>query len=268
MYGHSRTAEKMTRYDRTRHQCVAPGALTRNTRKSRKRNRNVRQCSFDSCALISHGAEKPSAKKDPSSNGTASKDVVQLVRSAKNHMAKQVRVAAKMQLLARRFDTGQRSELEVFIEHIAYTFNRLFMVIQGYISLMLVNKENDHPQYAVLKRIEDLIHTESILINDLVLDLAKARSAKDHQLESLLENQICGIAIQLGFAGDPSTSTYSLQFCLEFVLCSIVTEIAQLVSTLAGQMNENQEDSARIDKIQQHMAQGYDLIRQIGRVGK
>ena len=268
MFGHSRTAEKMTRYERTRHQCIAPAASKRDAHGSRKRKRKVRQCSFDSCTLISNGAKNPSAKKDPSSKGNAEIDVVQLVRSAKNQMAKQVRFAAKMQLLTRRAEVAQRSDLEVFIEHVAYTFNRLFMVIQGYISLMLVDKDKDHPQHADLKRIEDLIHTESILINDLVLDLAKARSAKDHQLESFLENQICGIAIQLGFGGDPSTSSHSLQLCLEFVLCCIVTEIDQRVSSLAEHMAPNQKDGKRLDKIQQHMDQGYDLIRQIGRVGQ
>ena len=268
MFGQSRTADKMTRYERTRHQCVAPDASKHDAKESRKRQRKVRQCSFDSCALISNGAKDSFAKKDPSSKGNAGKDVVQLVRSAKNQLAKQVRFAVKMQLLARRSEVAQRSDLEVFIEHIAYTFNRLFMVIQGYISLMLVDKDKDHPQHAALKRIEDLIHTESILINDLVLDLAKARSAKDHQLESYLEKQICGIAIQLGFGGDPSASTHSLQFCLEFILCCILTEIAQRVSSLAGPMGPHQKDSDRIDKIQQHMDQGYDLIRQIGRAGQ
>ena len=267
MFGHSRSAEKMTRPDPTRHPCVDPGVPKRDSRRLRKGHRNVRQCSFDSCVLIDNSSDGSKVKGIRSPKSGAVADVVQLVRSAKNKMARQVRFSAKMRLDTRRRNPAHRSELEVFIEQTAYTFNRLFMIIQGYVSLMLAGKEDHHPSYPALKRIEDLIHTESILINDLVLDLAKARSTNNRRVETLLENQICSIALHLGYNGQSPSSSDLLRYCLEFVLCCIFTEIGQHISALVKQKRHNQGDRTRLTKIQESMQQGYSLIRKIGGTG-
>jgi len=60
------------------------------------------------------------------------------------------------------------TSLETFVGGIAHHFNNLFMAMQGYTSLVALDTKDDHPHAERLKRIEKLIHSESMLTNDLL----------------------------------------------------------------------------------------------------
>jgi signal transduction histidine kinase len=116
-------------------------------------------------------------------------DVVEIIKQAKS------RGWRKVVRFDRRFtmNRGVRSidpdALSTFIGGAAHHFNNLFMVIQGNISLMALEMDEAPNVADEVKRIENLIQCESILVNDLMGGAFTGQARPDSNCQvTLLEN--------------------------------------------------------------------------------
>ncbi len=102
-----------------------------------------------------------------------------------------LRDVTEQKKLETRFQQSQKMEsLGTLAGGIAHNFNNILMVIQGRISLMLVNKNESHPDFQHLKGIEECVQNAAELTKDLLGYARKGRyEPKPTDLNELIKNQ-------------------------------------------------------------------------------
>ena len=118
-------------------------------------------------ATINPVSVRNSAMKDPIRRAHAV-DIVKQIHDTRSSFSSLVARSPFDDKTGRPATSLHPSSLEMFVEGIAHHFNNLFMAIQGYVSLLIREIEPDHAGMRHLRRIEKLVHCESILANDLL----------------------------------------------------------------------------------------------------
>ena len=97
-------------------------------------------------------------------------------------------VSEKKRMEAQLLQAQKMEAIGTLAGGIAHDFNNLLMVIQGNVSLMLLDTSPNHPHYEMLKMIEKQVHSGSKLTNQLLGYARKGRyEIRPINLNSLLE---------------------------------------------------------------------------------
>src|SRR4030043_1670600 len=97
-------------------------------------------------------------------------------------------VSEKKRMEAQPIPAQKMEAIGTLAGGIAHDFNNLLMVIQGYVSLMLLEIASSHPHYQMLKNIENKVQSGSKLTNQLLGYARKGKyEGKPFQLNQLVE---------------------------------------------------------------------------------
>lgn len=169
------------------------------------------------------------------------------------------------------------SSTEIFVEGIAHHFNNVFMAIQGYVSLLQREINPDHPGSIHLRRIEKLVHCESILTNDLLcLLIGRPNRISDRDQNRLLR-QIGKIACAFGAttgirpmnqgafisSNPPEQILRSLSGSIACILGRLLSDIHEQAALFASDIEADAPALQRLQKISELTQQGLHPVCQL-----
>ncbi len=169
------------------------------------------------------------------------------------------------------------SSVEVFVEGIAHHFNNVFMAIQGYVSLLLREMNPDDPGSIHLRRIEKLVHCESILTNDLLcLLIGRPNRISDRDQNRVLR-QIGQIACAFGAttgirpmnqgasisSNPPEKILRSLSGSIACILGRLLSDIHEQAALFASDIDAAAPALQRLQKISELAQQGLRPVCQL-----
>ena len=123
----------------------------------------------------------------------ATTDIVELIKAARKRTDRRIPHIRERYQKTKTVCDLENNGLQSLIGGVAHHFNNLFMVIQGNVSLLLMQNGNPAHHRKRLRRIEKLVLSESILTNDL-LGHVVATPSKRRRLQRDLLQEIISIA--------------------------------------------------------------------------
>ncbi|MFZ0131933.1 MAG: HAMP domain-containing sensor histidine kinase [Desulfobacterales bacterium] len=205
------------------------------------------------------------------------KDIVELIKRARRRMDRSHAVLKRKSGQATHLVTAGRSALEVFLVGIAHHFNNLFMTIQGNVSLILGATVGDHRHDRRIKRLEQLVASESMLTNDLLGIVIEKGCNIDGQLQAHLLDEIIAIsdtvAMRRAFCGlegparlTPAESRRALRRfgdSLILILQRLLTEIEEHTAFIMADDSADEAEKARLHKIMATIDRGQHLLNDL-----
>jgi|GEM_PF-1641070 len=169
------------------------------------------------------------------------------------------------------------TSLETFVEGIAHHFNNLFMAMQGYVSLVVLETEDNHPHAERLKRIEKLIHSESMLTNDLLgIVFGRGCRISNHRQTQLLKEIIkisdyldpvdASDHIEVSCDPIPDLPEYALRRLCGSIACIInrlLAEIQEHAVLMIAQTDRRLSLYEWLMKIEKHVQEGFSMIHDL-----
>lgn len=225
----------------------------------------------DAAARVERGLELGSLPAE------APVDIVDLIQNAR------IITDRELPFIGRRFSTTAPQQfqsptsLETFVGGIAHHFNNLFMAIQGYVSLVALDTADNHPHAERLKRIEKLIHSESMLTNDLLgIVFGRGCRISNHRQTQLLKEilKISDYIDPADASGHIEMNSHPTPDLPEYALRRLCGSIACIINRLLAEIQEHtvlmiaQTDSRLphyewLMKIEKHVQEGFSLIRDL-----
>ena len=204
-------------------------------------------------------------------------DIVYLIHNARDQFGSTITCSQTTDGALAPTPCVHPSALEMFVEGVAHHFNNLFMAVQGYVSLLLRELDPDHPGILHLHRIEKLVHSESILTNDLLRFLIGQPYRISNSARTRLLRQIGNIACSFGAVSSgrrvkmmdqavsqpPEQMLRQLSGSIACILGQLLFEIQEQAVVFAPHVAANERAVQRLQKIKQLTQEGLRPVCQL-----
>jgi signal transduction histidine kinase len=204
-------------------------------------------------------------------------DIVDLIQKTRNITDRELPFIGRRSAITAPQQFQSPTSLEAFVGGIAHHFNNLFMAMQGYVSLVALDTEDNHPHAERLKRIEKLIHSESMLTNDLLgIVFGRGCRISNHRQTRLLKEIIkisdylepvdASDHIEVSSHPTPDLPEYALRRLCGSIACIInrlLAEIQEHAVLMIAQTDWRLPPYEWLMKIEKHVQEGFSLIRDL-----
>ena len=210
-------------------------------------------------------------------NSGTSNDIVDLICAVRSQLDSNISETQKAASVADVCQTEENIALENTASGIAHHFNNLFMGIQGNVSLLLQKNDICLRNYKGLKRIEKLVHSESMLINDLLTHLVKNRHGLGAKFRKKMTHEILRLSKRIRAGHDQLGCKYKFMTLahrdpdspgvliesISYILGRLLLEIHTIIAVMLKKSHQGRSEFKRLKRIDTYILSGYEMIEDL-----